>query len=144
MKIFLAVSFTSKVDNEGNVNAAYRSDIEALIQKLEEENYEVYCALPSENWKINNQNPIMLLRSELKNLDDADIFVAVLDKTISAGVQLSTGYALANKKRIIQASIIGTKLGWANNALAGFENISSVNFEFYDELGAQLHELIRR
>lgn len=144
MKIFLSVSFSAEVDEKGNVQKAYRSDLETLIQKLEELGHKVYCALAEEKWTINNQNPVSLLKKELEKIDDSDIFVAVLGHNISCGVQLSMGYALAKEKRLVIASTIGAKHGWVNSALSGLENISSLNFEFYDELGTQIQELISR
>jgi hypothetical protein len=144
MKVFLSVSFSSKVDEQGVVDAAYRSDLETLIQKLQEAGHDVFCAPMLEGWKITDDDPVHALQMDLKELRDSDLYVAMLGEEVSAGVQLETGYALALEKRMILASPAGTKLGWTNNAVTGFNNISSVNYEFYDELGEQILQLTHR
>lgn len=144
MKIFLSVSFSSQVDEQGAINAAYRSDLEVLIQKLEEKSHTVFCAPRLENWKITDHDPVHALKGDLEELDKCELYVAILGEDVSAGVQLETGYALALEKRMVLASPASTKLGWTNNALTGFENISNINFSFYDELAEQILELITR
>jgi hypothetical protein len=144
MKIFLSVSFSHQVDAQGAINPAYRSDLEILIQKLEEENHEVFCAPRAEGWRVTDHDPVHALRADFKEIDGADVYVAVLTDRVSAGVQLETGYALARDKRIVLASPSGTPLEWTNNALTGFENVSSVNFEFYDQLADQILQVITR
>lgn len=144
MKVFLSVSFSSKVDENGVVDAAYRSDLETLIQKLQEADHEVFCAPMLEGWKITDEDPVHALQKDLEELRDCDLYVAMLGEEVSAGVQIETGYALALEKRMILASPAATKLGWTNNALTGFENISNLNFSFYDELGDQILEVISR
>lgn len=144
MKIFLSVSFSSQIDDKGVVNAAYRSDLETLIQKLQEADHDVFCAPMLEGWKVTDDDPVHALQEDLRELNECDLYVALLGQEVSAGVQLETGYALALKKRMILASPAGTTLGWTNNALSGFNNISNVNYEFYDELGEQILQLTHR
>ena len=144
MKFFLSASFSSQTDTTGKVKAAYRKDIEALIQSLEEYGHEIFCALKSENWKMAVGDPVAVLHSDLDEIDNCEIYVAILSDHVSAGVQFETGYAVARKKRIIMASPAGQTLGWTNNALTGFENVSNVNFEFYDELANQIQHLVSR
>lgn len=144
MKIFLSVSFSSKVDDTGRINSAYRSDLEILIQKLEEEGQKVFCAPRLEGWKISDHDPIHALKADLAEIDASDVYVAILNNTVSAGVQLETGYAIAREKRIVLASPTGAQPEWTNNALTGFDNVSSVNFEFYDQLADQILNVIAR
>lgn len=144
MKIFLSVSYSTKVDEKGDVQAAHRKDLEALIGSLEDGGHKVFCAPREEGWKINKLKPIEALKWDLDEIDKSDLYVAVLNEDISSGVQLETGYALAKKKRIILASPHGVKLSWTNNAVSGFEDVSSVNFDFYDELAAQISQLVTR
>ena len=144
MNIFLSVSFSSEVDEKGVVNAAYRSDLETLIQILEEEGHEVFCAPRLEGWKVTDHNPAHALKEDLKEIDKADLYVAILGEDISAGVQLETGYAVARDKRVVLACPNGIKLGWTNSALSSFDNISSVNFGFYDSLAHQILQTVIR
>lgn len=144
MKIFLSVSFSSKLDAKGVIFPAYKSDLETLIQKLEDAGHKVFCAPRLEGWKVTDHDPVHALKSDLKELNNCELYVGILDEEVSAGLQLETGYALALEKRMVLASPAGTKLGWINNALTGFENISSVNFSFYDELAEQILELTTR
>lgn len=144
MKIFLSVSFSSKIDKRGRVDPVYRADLEILIQKLEEEGHHVFCAPRKEGWRITDHDPRHALKADLAEIDKADIYVAVLGDTTSAGVQFETGYAVAQQKRIVLAAPSSTKLGWTNNALTGFDNVSNVNFEFYDQLADQILQLVTR
>jgi nucleoside 2-deoxyribosyltransferase len=144
MKIFLSVSFSAHTDKAGVVDQAYRSDLETVIQKLEDAGHDVFCAPRLEGWKVTDHNPVHAFQGDLKQLNECDLYVGILGKDVSAGVQIETGYALALEKRMVLASHAGTKLGWTNNALTGFENVSSVNFSFYDELADQILELTTR
>jgi len=144
MHIFLSVSFSSEVDKSGRVHAAYRSDLETLIEKLEEAGHEVFCAPRLEGWKIADHDPMHALKKDLTEIDKTDVYVAVLNERVSTGVQLETGYALARDKRIVLAAPTGIPMTWTNNALTGFDNVSSVNFEFYDQLAQQILQLITR
>ncbi len=144
MHIFLSVSFSSEVDKKGVVRQAYRSDLETLIEKLEESGHEVFCAPRLEGWKITDHDPRHALKKDLTEIDKTDVYIAVLGDRASTGVQLETGYALARDKRIVLASPTDTKLSWTNSALSGFDNVSSVNFEFYDQLAQQILQLITR
>lgn len=144
MRLFLSVPFSSKVDSKGIIDKAFKSDIEILIQNLEEDGHKVYCAPAAEKWKISHDNPVKVLSGDLDKIAKTDVYIAILDNEISAGVQISMGFALANQKRIVMASPTGVKLSWANNAVSGFQNVSSLNFSFYDELAEQILELITR
>ena len=144
VKIFLSVSFSSKVDEKGKVDKAYRSDLEIMIQKLEDEGHEVFCAPRAEGWRVADHDPVHALKMDFSEIDTSDVYVAIVSNVVSAGVQLETGYALAKQKRIVLASPSGEKLGWTNNALIGFDNVSGVNFELYDELADQILQLVMR
>ena len=144
MKIFLSVSFSSKVDNDGKVFPAYQSDLNILIQSLEEEGHQVFCTPREEGWKVSDHDPVHALKNDLKEIELAEVYVAIIGDDISAGVQLETGYALAREKRVLLASLSSTQLDWTNSALTGFDNISSVNFVFYDQLAQQITQLITR
>lgn len=144
MNIFLSVSFSSEVDAQGVVKSAYRSDLETLIDVLEDAGHKVFCAPRLEGWKITDHDPVHALKGDLTEIDKADVYVAVLGSEVSTGVQMETGYALARDKRIVLVSPTSTSLSWTNNALSGFDNVSSINFEFYDQLAQQILQLITR
>jgi nucleoside 2-deoxyribosyltransferase len=144
MRIFLAVPFTQLVDDEGKVDLAYRSDIESVITILKEDGHRVYCAPEHEGWEVTDHDPVSAFKRSLKEIDACDIFIAIIKSDISAGVELGMGYAFAKKKRIILASPTGRNLGWNNHALISQENVTNMNYSFFDELAKQIADTIRR
>ena len=144
MHIFLSVSFSSEVDEKGIVKEAYRSDLETLIDELEEAGHKVFCAPRLEGWKITDHDPVHALKTDLAEIDKTDVYIAIVGDRVSTGVQLETGYALARDKRIVLASPASANLSWTNNALTGFDNVSSVIFEFYDQLAQQILQVVTR
>jgi nucleoside 2-deoxyribosyltransferase len=144
MRIFLSVPFTQFVNEKGKVDSAYRSDIESVINILEESGHKVYCAPKKEGWKITDHDPVTAFKRVFKEIDACDLFIAILKFDVSAGVELGMGYAFAKKKRIIIASPTGHNLGWNNHALINQENVMNMNYSFFDELAKQITNTISR
>jgi nucleoside 2-deoxyribosyltransferase len=144
MKFFLSVPFSSKVDEKGILDKAYRKDLDSLIQSLEEAGHSVFCAPKNEKWHVSERNPVKALRGDMREIEACDIYVALVYNEISAGVMFGTGLAVANDKRIVIAAPTGEEVNWVSNALSGFENVSSLNFDFYDELANQILRLVSR
>lgn len=130
MKVFLATSFTSKLNPDGTVMADFRSQIEKLIARYEAAGREVYCVARNEGWKLAAaDNATHELKNDFENVKTCDEFVALIDESLSAGVQLEIGYALALGKRITLVTIGKTQLNWTNQALAGFDKVSHLVLE---------------
>ena len=117
MNIFLSVPFSSYVDTDGEVEAAYRQSIERLLTDLRAHGHSVYCALEYAEWKVGGLTlPEEELKHDFEEIDHADKIVALLEERISAGVQLEYGYAYA-KRKVIEVYQIG-KPAWSNMAFA--------------------------
>lgn len=115
MKYFLSVPFSSRADENGVVNAAYRADIERLIDGLRSHGHEVFCALEHTNWNINKLAvPEDEFRKDLAEIDSSDRMLILLEERVSAGVQLENGYAYAKGKQF-ETYQIG-KAAWSNMA----------------------------
>lgn len=104
MRIFLSVLYSSQVDAAGNVFAAYRSDLEEVIAAFEVQGHHVFCAPREDGWKLNNISPTEAFELDVKHIDECDVFIAFVERAVSAGIQLELGIAYAKGKRIVLVS----------------------------------------
>lgn len=144
MKIFLGVSYSSKVDTEGNVLPEHRQWVEGIINALERRGHTVFCALREDNWKINDASPGEGLALDLSNLDDADVFIAFLSERVSPGIQLELGYAAAKNKKIIITAKEGEKLSYINEGLIENKSADLVSYDTQSDLIGTLCVLVDR
>lgn len=128
MKIFFAVSYSSEVDTHGNIFPEFRK-IEEMLAALEADGSTVYCAPRKDDWKLNSLSPGEAVTSDLQNIDDSDVFIALLDEVISAGVQLELGYALAKKKKILIAATEDRHISYFVRGLVGASRVAMVLYE---------------
>jgi nucleoside 2-deoxyribosyltransferase len=99
------------------VDAAYRADIERLINGLRQKGHEVFCALEHMHWSTSELAiPEDEFRKDLAEIDNCDKMLILLEERISAGVQLENGYAYAKGKQF-ETYQIG-KPAWSNMAFA--------------------------
>ena len=137
MKIFLATSFSGKVDETGAVLPEFRKLLEWLLSALRQTGHEVHCAVESEGWVISDLDPEVGATEDLSIIDGADCFIGLLSNNISAGLQFELGYAVHAGKKVIFIPEANTKLGWFNQGVvnAGWAELCSV-----DELASKLKE----
>lgn len=118
MKIFVAASYSSKVDYEtGKVFAPYKEWLEALLEQLEAAGHEVFCALRDDNYSINDGDPAAAFKLDTKEIQKCDALLALLNGTVSAGVQTEIGFALALGKKVFLAHEAEDNLAYINNAM---------------------------
>lgn len=138
MKIFLSVSYSSQIDPIGNVLGDYRKQLEASISVIESSGHEVFCAPRNDAWKLNALSPADALTLDLQNIDESDILVAWLDTTISAGMQLELGYALAKNKRIILLMQKDVPLAYINQGLEATAATQLIRYSSQVDLAEKL------
>jgi nucleoside 2-deoxyribosyltransferase len=128
MKVFVATSFSTQVDEKGNVDPEFRHEVEGVLAALREAGHEVICAVETHKWVIGNQAADDGVREDIADIEQTDVIVALLGVSPSAGVQFEIGYAVHAKKRVILVAKPGTELGWFNQGLvdAGLAEIASV------------------
>lgn len=122
MRIFVAMSFSSKVDPAtGEVLAAPRAWLENILAQLKGAGYQVFCALRDDHYRINNIDPAAAFRMDVETMQQSDVVLAFVDGQISAGVQFEIGYGLALGKKVVLAHDPNDKLAYINNSgvLAG-------------------------
>ncbi len=125
MKVFLATSFSTKLASDGTVLPEFRQKVEAIITRYKVAGREVYCAAQDEGWKIaQDANASFALKEDFVQIKLCDEFAALIDETISAGVQMQIGYALGIGKRITLITEDHIPLNWTNQALIGLPNVS--------------------
>jgi nucleoside 2-deoxyribosyltransferase len=119
MKIFIATSFSSKVDySTGKVFPEYRAWLEGNILSLvKSAGYDYFCAVEEEGWKINDQDPGKAITEDFNNLRTCDALLVVLDEEVSPGLQIEIGIAYERGMPIIFAHQKDVKLKWTNQAL---------------------------
>lgn len=118
MKVFVAASYSSKVNYDtGEVFPEFKAWLEALIGQLEAGGHEVFCSLRHDGYRINDRDPAAGLKLDFREITAADAVFALVESTISAGVQVEIGYSLALNKKIVLAHKPEDKLAYINHAM---------------------------
>jgi len=127
MKIFVAASYSAKVDySTGEVYAEYREWLEAILAQLESYGHEVFCALRDDNWRINDLDPAQAFKLDEEKINRADGLFALVSDTVSAGVQMEMGMALAQRKIVVIAHDKVDQLAYFNQAVVALGQASEV------------------
>jgi len=118
MNIFVAASYSAKVDySTGDVYPEYRAWLEAILWQLESYGHEVVCALRDDDWRINDLDPAQAFKLDEAKITRADGLFALVSDTVSAGVQMEMGMALAQKKIVAIAHEKVDQLAYFNQAV---------------------------
>jgi nucleoside 2-deoxyribosyltransferase len=118
MKIFVAASYSAKVDySTGDVYPEYKAWLEAILLQLESYGHDVVCALRDDNWRINDLEPAQAFKLDEAKIANAEGLLALVSDTVSAGVQMEMGMALAQKKKVVIAHEKVDQLAYFNQAV---------------------------
>lgn len=139
-RIFLATSFSGKVNYDtGEVLPEFRGFIEGVLAELRKQaDTEVFCAIEHEGWKITDEPPEVGVQKDLAAIDKADVLLALVDETPSAGVQFEIGYAVAKGKRVVLATEAQTKLAYFNDGVVGMGGAELVVYGAAEDIAAQI------
>jgi nucleoside 2-deoxyribosyltransferase len=117
-KIFVATSYSSKVDYKtGRVLPEFREFLEQQFETIERAGAEVFSAILHDNYQINDADPAGAFRVDWQEIKKCDVFLALLDAKVSAGVQAEIGMAVAFKKPVLLARPDDIKSEYFNVAL---------------------------
>lgn len=118
MKIFVAASYSSQVDYEtGEVFAEYKTWLEDILVTLEDADYQVFCALREDKYRINDADPAAAFKLDMQAIENNDMLLALLTDKVSAGVQTEIGAAVALGKTVLLAHKQEVELAWFNQAI---------------------------
>jgi hypothetical protein len=119
MKIFIATSFSGKVDyGTGQVKTEFKNWLKFnVLDPLKNAELNYFCAIEMEGWKVNNSDSTSAIIDDFNNLRESDLLLVILDKDISPGLQIEIGIAYERKMPIILAHEKDVKLKWSNQAL---------------------------
>jgi nucleoside 2-deoxyribosyltransferase len=138
-KVFLSTSFSGKVDySTGEVQPAFRKEIETILEALRGEEMDVFCAVEDEGWNITNTPPEVGVKHDLDRVDEAEVLLALVEETISAGVQFELGYAVAKGKQVILATAAGVKVAYFNQ---GVVSNGMMTLLTYDNVATLIQQL---
>jgi hypothetical protein len=142
-RVFICTSFSTKVDQSGNVTPKHRKNTEQIINHVRKAGYECFCALEDEGWKITTKDAAQEFQYDLEQLVSSDIMLVILDNDVSAGVQIEVGYMLRElsvspHKRIVLAHPAGIKLSWSNAAISTLPGVSQVRYSDTNDIIAAL------
>lgn len=127
MKIFVAASYSSKVDySTGDVYPEYRAWLEAILNQLESYGHDVVCALRDDDWRINDLEPAQAFKLDEEKIASADGMLALVSTTPSAGVQMEIGMAIAQKKQVVLAHEAIDQLAYFNQAVVALGQANEV------------------
>jgi nucleoside 2-deoxyribosyltransferase len=129
MKIFVAASYSAKVDySTGDVYPEYRAWLEAILWQLESYGHDVVCALRDDDWRINDLEPAQAFKLDEEKIANAEGLLAIVSDTVSAGVQMEMGMALAQKKRVVIVHEKVDQLAYFNQAVVALGQAREVHF----------------
>ena len=118
MKIFVAASYSSKVDySTGDVFPSYRKWLEDILATLEGYGHTVFCALREDNWRINDVDPAQAFKLDEEQIAACDGMLALVTDQPSAGVQMEMGMAVAQGKKLVIAHEETHQLAYFNQAV---------------------------
>ncbi len=127
MKLFVASSYSSKVNYDtGQVFPEYVDWHETQLRTLEKFGHQVFSALRHDAYTINDSAPEEAFRLDYDEIEAADGMIAFLDSSISAGIHVEIGIAVALKKRLVLARIEATTLPYFDNALVRAQKATSI------------------
>lgn len=143
MKIFLATSYTAKIDKNGIVEVSYQNQIKSLLSCLEQDGSTAYCAPREDNWQINHNDPVDAFKLDTEKIQDCDLMVAFVElNPPSAGVQFELGLSFALKKPVVLIHHVDDKLPYMNIGFVDSERVSEITFQNPSEIVPQLESVL--
>jgi nucleoside 2-deoxyribosyltransferase len=135
MNIFLATSFSSKVDAHGAVLSEFKRQLERLITLCEAEGFSVFCAARQDGWRLNDVDPVDAFNKDIQALDKADAVIALVgNNPPSAGVRLELGYALAKGKRMLCLYDAKERFPYVDIGLAAQPSVTKAVYHNFDDI----------
>lgn len=143
-KIFVGTSFSGIVDYEtGMVLPESGAGIEAVLRALRNVgDVVVFCAIEHEGWLISNSPPEIGVQNDLSEIDQSDVFLALLSGTPSEGLQYEMGHAAGEGKTVIVATPADINLGYFNQGLANLGRIQHVLYSSPEVLAHHVGRII--
>ena len=118
MNVFVAASYSAKIDQStGRVTPEYQAWLEDILSTVEQAGFSVFCALRDDDYLVNLHDQVTALNLDNGKVRESDVLLALLEKDISAGVQMEIGYALALGKKIVFAHLPEDPLSYINQAI---------------------------
>ncbi|WP_446038343.1 nucleoside 2-deoxyribosyltransferase [Streptomyces sp. SID1121] len=99
--VFLGGPFKALVDADGTMDTEARTRIEAVIDRLEKEGYEVHNAHRRESWGAKFLTPDECTRLDYDEISASTVFVAFPGSPASPGTHIEIGWASALRKPIV-------------------------------------------
>lgn len=125
MKIFVAASYSSQVNYETReVFPEYKQWLEDNLDRLESYGHSVFCALRADNYKINDLEPAQAFKLDETQIQAAEGMLAFVSDTVSAGVQMEIGMAIAQGKKVVIAHAKDHELAYFNKAVVSLGQAS--------------------
>lgn len=139
-KVFLATSFSHKIDEAtGLVLSEFRAEIETILEGLRKTgDFEVFCAVEDEGWRMGEDLPEVGVRHDLDQIGSSDVMLALVEDSVSAGVQFELGYAVAKGRQVIVAIRAGIKAAYFNQGVISNGLMTLVTFDDVSSLVKQL------
>lgn len=129
MKIFVAAAFSAKADyTTGTLDAPYVEWVKSILKQIKDSGNEYYCSLEVDNFVVNNTDPVAAFNNDLEHVESCDVFLALLDETVSTGVQTEMGYAMAKGKNVYVAHDADVPLAWVNKTLVSSGRIAELTY----------------
>jgi nucleoside 2-deoxyribosyltransferase len=145
MKLFLATSISGQIDSISQaIKPEHRQFLEQILKNLRSlSDTEVFAAVEQENWRLNDVAPEVGVQADLRQIDQSDTVVALLQGGLSAGLQFEIGYAVARAKKVIMAQPRNEALAYFNQGAVSAGLVTLVTYDsgamLIEQLGLALH-----
>jgi nucleoside 2-deoxyribosyltransferase len=131
MKIFLSIASAGMADEtSGDMLPEHRSFIEQLLAGLRKApNVTVFYAAEAEDWQLSGSLPEIAVKTDLQQIEQADLVLALTRNKPSAGVQFEIGYAAALNKRLVIALGTDEPLAYFNKGIVSLGLASEITYD---------------
>ena len=100
MSIFVAARFTSAI-KEDIFNEDLKAQIDTVHEVVKSLDFKLFSAHKNEKFGNALEDPDIFVKRDLKEISEASLLIAILDKEISSGVCIELGWASLISKPII-------------------------------------------
>ncbi|WP_327235401.1 nucleoside 2-deoxyribosyltransferase domain-containing protein [Streptomyces sp. NBC_01317] len=140
--VFLGGPFKALVDADGTMDTEARARIEAVIDRLEKEGYQVHNAHRRESWGAKFLTPDECTRLDYDEIAASTVFVAFPGSPASPGTHIEIGWASALGKPIVLLLEEGQDYAFLVRGLHTVADVTYLTIGDTESLAAQVIDTV--
>ncbi|MFA5763987.1 MAG: nucleoside 2-deoxyribosyltransferase [archaeon] len=143
MQIFLGAPFTQDINKETKVMHDHKTELlKNIMNYLEEKGHIVKNAHSREKFGVELMTPNVCTKADFDEVNNCDIFMAIVGNPPSGGVHVELGWASALNKKIILLLHEGQEYSPLITGLTSVSNTKIVKFKDESEFPKILDKLL--